>query len=257
MIAAALALGLLVGAVLGLVGAGGSIIAVPALVYGVGMSTHDAIPTSLLVVGLSSIAAVIPRIRTGISWRIALPVGAAGIPAAWGGAAAGRLLNEEVLLLAFAAIMVAAGARMLPKTPEITGHCGSDQGSFLRSCLPKAAAVGLGIGFLTGLLGVGGGFLIVPALTLFLGLSMSQAVGTSLVIITINAAAGFSAHATGFTIDWVPTLAFAIPAIAGSLAASRLSHKLNSKHVRTAFAILVFAVAAIVAVSTIIGIIGG
>ncbi|HET7415092.1 MAG TPA: sulfite exporter TauE/SafE family protein [Arthrobacter sp.] len=97
----------------------------------------------------------------------------------------------------------------------------------------------------------GGGFLIVPALTLFLGLSMSQAVGTSLVIIAINSAAGFSAHATGFTMDWAPTLAFTIPAIAGSLAASRLSHKLNGKHIRTAFATLVFAVAAIVAVATI------
>lgn len=256
MIAAALALGLLVGAVLGLVGAGGSIIAVPALVYGVGMSTHEAVPTSLLVVGLSSVAAVIPRIRAGINWPTALLVGAAGIPAAWAGTAVGRLLNDDVLMLAFAVIMVAAGARMLTKTPEKAGHCGTGEGSFLRSCLPKAIAVGLGIGFLTGLLGVGGGFLIVPALTLFLGLSMSQAVGTSLVIIAINSAAGFSAHATGFTIDWAPTLAFTIPAIAGSLAASRLAHKLNSKHVRTAFAILVFAVAAIVAITTLAAILG-
>lgn len=75
--------------------------------------------------------------------------------------------------------------------------------------------------------------------------------GTSLVIIAINSAAGFSAHATRFTMDWAPTLAFTIPAIAGSLAASRLSHKLNGKHIRTAFATLVFAVAAIVAVATI------
>ncbi|GAB3267943.1 sulfite exporter TauE/SafE family protein [Arthrobacter pigmenti] len=257
MIGAALALGLLVGAVLGLVGAGGSIIAVPALVYGVGMSTHEAIPTSLLVVGLSSIAAVLPRFRTGVNWRTAALVGAAGIPAAWAGTAVGRLLNDDILMLAFAVIMVAAGARMLTNTPEKPGHCGTGENSSLRSCLPKAIAVGLGIGFLTGLLGVGGGFLIVPALTLFLGLSMSQAVGTSLVVITINSAAGFSAQATGFTIDWIPTLAFTIPAIAGSLAASRLAHKLNSKHVRIAFAVLVFAVAATVAVSTIIGMAAG
>lgn len=256
MIAAALALGLLVGAVLGLVGAGGSIIAVPALVYGVGMSTHEAIPTSLLIVGASSLAAVIPRIRTGISWRIALLVGAAGIPAAWAGAATGRLLNEDVLLLAFAVIMVTAGIRMLSRTKETAGGCDTGKDSFMRSCLPKSLAGGLAIGFLTGLLGVGGGFLIVPALTIFLGLTMGQAVGTSLVIITINSAAGFSAHATGFTIDWVPTLAFTIPAIAGSLAAARIAHKLNNKHVRIAFASLVFVVAAVVAISTIIGMTG-
>ena len=251
MIAAALALGALVGAVLGLVGAGGSIIAVPALVYGVGMSTHEAIPTSLLVVGASSIAALIPRIRTGISWRIALLVGAAGIPAAWAGAAVGRLLNDDILMLAFAAIMVAAGIRMISRTKETPGGCGTGEASFILSCLPKSLAVGLGIGFLTGLLGVGGGFLIVPALTIFLGLSMAQAVGTSLVIIAINSAAGFSAHATGFTIDWAITLTFAIPAIAGSLAAARVAHKLNNKHVRIAFASLVFAVAAAVAISTL------
>nr|WP_239537350.1 sulfite exporter TauE/SafE family protein [Arthrobacter roseus] len=250
-----MALGLLVGAVLGLVGAGGSIIAVPALVYGMGMSTHEAIPTSLLVVGLSSIAALIPRIRTGINWRIALLVGAAGIPAAWAGTATGRLLNDDMLLLAFAVIMIAAGIRMLSRTKETAGGCGIGGDSFMRSCLPKSLAVGLGIGFLTGLLGVGGGFLIVPALTIILGLSMAQAVGTSLVIIAINSAAGFSAHATGFTIDWSTTLAFAIPAIAGSLTAARVAHKLNNKHVRIAFASLVFAVAAGVAISTLTGIV--
>ncbi|WP_319021179.1 sulfite exporter TauE/SafE family protein [Brevibacterium aurantiacum] len=255
MIAAALALGLLVGGVLGLVGAGGSIIAVPALVYGVGMSTHEAIPSALLVVGVSSIAAVIPRIRTGISWRIALLVGAAGIPAAWAGAAVGRLFNENVLLLAFAAIMIAAGIRMLSHTKETPSRNDLGKNNYLRNYLLKSLAVGLGIGFLTGLLGVGGGFLIVPALTIFLGLSMAQAVGTSLIIIVINSAAGFSAHATGFSPDWTPTLALAITAIIGSLAAGRVAHKLNNKYVRIAFASLVFTVAAIVVISTTIGIV--
>ena len=249
---AALALGLLVGVVLGLVGAGGSIIAVPALVYGVGMSTHEAIPTSLLVVGASSVAAVLPRIRNGVNWRIALVVGAAGIPAAWAGTAIGRLLDENMLMLAFAVIMVAASTRMLAETKKGAGHCSAGEGSFLRSCLPRALAVGLGVGFLTGLLGVGGGFLIVPALTLFLGMAMTEAVGTSLVIIAVNSAAGFSAHAAGFTIDWATTLTFAVPAIAGSLAAARLAHRLKSKHVRIAFAILIFAVAAAVAVNSLI-----
>jgi len=206
---AALSLGLVVGIVLGVVGGGGSIIAVPALVYGVGMSTAEAIPTSLLVVGISSLAALIPRLRVGINWPVVLIVGAAGIPAAWGGAAVGRLLDPNILMLAFAVIMVIAGVRMLMRTKETDGSCSIGPTRAFRSCAPKAVGVGLLVGFLTGLLGVGGGFLITPALTLFLGLRMKQAVGSSLAVIVINSAAGFGAHAAGFTIEWPTVLSFA------------------------------------------------
>jgi len=249
----ALALGLAIGAVLGLVGAGGSIIAVPALVYGVGMGTAEAIPTSLLVVGASSIAAVLPRLRGQVNIPMALAVGAAGIPAAWAGTAAGRLVDQDILMMAFAAIMVLAGIRMLGKTRETTGPCSPTDRPAWRSCLPRAIAVGLLVGFLTGLLGVGGGFLITPALTLFLGLGMAQAVGTSLLIIVINSAAGFSAHATGFAIDWPMVLAFATPAILASLAAARLAHRLRDRHVRVTFATVIFAVATGVAATTLAG----
>jgi uncharacterized membrane protein YfcA len=248
---AALSLGLLVGAVLGVVGGGGSIIAVPALVYGVGMSPAAAIPTSLLVVGISSLVALVPRLREGINWPVVLIVGAAGIPAAWGGAAAGRLLDPNVLMLAFAAIMAVAGIRMLMRTAETEGSCSIGPARAFRSCAPKAAGVGLLVGFLTGLLGVGGGFLITPALTLFLGLRMKQAVGSSLAIIVINSAAGFGAHAAGFTIDWPVVLSFAAPAILGSLIAARLARRLKDKHIRVSFAMLIFAVAAWVTASTV------
>jgi hypothetical protein len=241
---AALSLGLFVGIVLGVVGGGGSIIAVPALVYGAGMSPAEAIPTSLLVVGISSLAALIPRLRHGINWPVVLLVGAAGIPAAWGGTAAGRLLDPNILMLAFAVIMVIAGIRMLMRTAETEGSCSTGLNRAFRSCVPKAVGVGVLVGFLTGLLGVGGGFLITPALTLFLGLRMEQAVGSSLAIIVINSAAGFGAHATGFTIDWPSVLSFAVPAILGSLLAARLARHLNDKHIRISFAVLIFAVAA-------------
>ncbi len=248
---AALSLGLFVGIVLGVVGGGGSIIAVPALVYGVGMSPAEAIPTSLLVVGISSLAALIPRLREGINWPVVLIVGAAGIPAAWGGTAVGRLLDPNVLMLAFAVIMAVAGIRMLMRSTETEGSCSTGPNRAFRSCAPKAVGVGVVVGFLTGLLGVGGGFLITPALTLFLGLRMKQAVGSSLAIIVINSAAGFGAHAAGFTIDWPSVLSFAIPAILGSLVAARLARHLNDKHVRISFAVLIFAVAAWVAAGTI------
>ncbi|UKA63314.1 sulfite exporter TauE/SafE family protein [Arthrobacter sp. FW306-04-A] len=247
----ALALGLFVGVVLGLVGGGGSIIAVPALVYGVGMSPAQAIPTSLLVVGASSLAALIPRLREGINWPVVLLIGAAGIPAAWGGTAIGRLLDPNILMLAFAALMVIAGIRMLTRTRETDGSCSTGPNRAFRTCAPKAVGVGLLVGFLTGLLGVGGGFLITPALTLFLGLRMKQAVGSSLTIIVINSVAGFSAHAAGFTIAWPTVLAFAIPAILGSLVAARLARRLKENHVRISFAVLIFAVAALVTASTV------
>jgi uncharacterized protein len=248
----ALVLGLGVGIVLGVVGGGGSIVAVPGLVYGVGLSPAEAIPTSLLVVGASSLAALIPRVREGLNWPVILLVGAAGIPAAWGGAAVGRLLDPNLLMLAFAAIMVVAGIRMLRGATETEGSCSTGPNRAFRSCAPKAVAVGLLVGFLTGLLGVGGGFLLTPALTVFLGLRMKQAVGSSLAIIVINSAAGFSAHATGFTIDWPAVPAFAIPAVLGSLAAARLARRLRDSHVRVSFAMLIFAVAAWVTASTVL-----
>jgi len=249
----ALVLGLVVGIVLGVVGGGGSIIAVPALVYGVGMSPAQAIPTSLLVVGLASLAALLPRVRVreGLNWPVIALVGAAGIPAAWAGAAVGRLLDPNILMLAFAVIMVGAGIRMLTATRESEGSCSTGPTRAFRSCAPKAVGVGLLVGFLTGLLGVGGGFLITPALTIFLGLRMKQAVGTSLAIIVINSAAGFSAHAAGYTIDWPTTLTFAVPAILGSIFAARLARGLKDKHIRISFAVLIFAVAAWVTASTV------
>lgn len=248
---AALALGLIVGIVLGVVGGGGSIIAVPALVYGVGLSPAQAIPTSLLVVGVSSLAALIPRFREGINWPVVLLVGSAGVPAAWGGTAVGRLLDPNILMLAFAAIMVIAGIRMLTHTTEGEGSCSTGPNRAFRTCAPKAVAVGLLVGFLTGLLGVGGGFLITPALTLFLGLRTKQAVGSSLAIIVINSAAGFGAHATGFSIEWPTVVAFAVPAVLGSLVAARVARRLKDQHVRISFAVLIFAVAAWVTASTV------
>jgi uncharacterized membrane protein YfcA len=247
----ALGLGLVVGIVLGVVGGGGSIVAVPALVYGVGMSPAQAIPTSLLVVGVTSIAALIPRIRGGLNWPVVALVGGAGIPAAWAGAALGRGLDPTILMLAFAVIMLAAGVRMLMKPRESEGSCSMGPRRAFRSCAPKAVAVGLLVGFLTGLLGVGGGFLITPALTILLGLRMKEAVGTSLAIIVINSAAGFSAHAAGYTIDWATTLAFAVPAVAGSVIAARLARRLPDRHIRVSFAVLIFAVAAWVTAGTV------
>jgi uncharacterized membrane protein YfcA len=253
-IVTALVLGLIVGALLGLVGGGGSILAVPALVYGVGLPLSEAIPTSLIIVGAASAVAVMPRLRNGVNWRLAGIIGAAGILTAYLGAMVNRLLDPQVLLLGFAVIMVLAGVRMLMKTRAVSGSCSlPGGGTNWRSCLPRALATGAVVGFLTGLLGVGGGFLIVPALTLVLGLPMGLTIGTSLVIIVINSAAGFAAHLADTQINWGVTAAFAVSAMLASLAASRLGRDLPHAVLRRGFAILVFIVAVYVAVKAFLG----
>ncbi|NUU30149.1 sulfite exporter TauE/SafE family protein [Arthrobacter sp. C9C5] len=252
MILTAAAFGLVVGGLLGLVGGGGSILAVPALVYGVGLPLAAAIPTSLVVVGASSAVAVLPRLR-GVNWRLALIIGAAGTATAYLGAYVNRLLDPKVLLLAFAAIMVFAGIRMMLPSKASGGSCALPSGGVnWRSCLPKAIATGAVVGFLTGLLGVGGGFLIVPALTLVLGLPMAVTVGTSLVIIVINSIAGFAAHLGDLQIDWAVTAAFAGAAMVASLIASRLGARIPDKALKRGFGVLVLLVAAYVTVQALL-----
>ncbi len=251
---AALGLGLLIGVLLGLLGGGGSILAVPALVYGVGTPLAVAVPTSLLVVGVSSATAVLPRLRQGqVAWRIAGVFGAAGAGAAFAGAAVNRLLDPRVVLVGFAALMVAAGVRMLREQLTIGGDCALPGGGVnWRGCLPKAIGSGVVVGFLTGLFGVGGGFLIIPALVLLLGLPMTVAVGSSLVIIVINSVAGFAAHAGDAALDYRIALAFTAAAVVGSLASARVASRLPAERLRRWFAYLVFAVAAFVAAQALI-----
>ncbi|MCU7729458.1 sulfite exporter TauE/SafE family protein, partial [Actinoplanes sp. KI2] len=118
-------------------------------------------------------------------------------------------------------------------------------------CLPKSIGTGIAVGFLTGLFGVGGGFLIIPALVLLLGLDMPAAVATSLLIIVINSAAGFAAHAGDAAIDYRIAAAFTLTAIAGSLVAARIATRMPTRRLQRLFAYLVFAVAAFVVIRTI------
>ncbi|MGA5301683.1 sulfite exporter TauE/SafE family protein [Nucisporomicrobium flavum] len=250
---AAIGFGALIGILLGLLGGGGSILAVPALVYGAGLTLAAAVPTSLLVVGISSATALIPRLRAGlVRWRIAGIVGGTGAAAAFAGAAVNRLLDPRLVLAGFAALMVVAGWRMLIGTDDSGGDCALPGGGVnWRGCLPKSIAAGLAVGFLTGLFGVGGGFLIIPALVLLLGLTMPAAVATSLVIIVVNSAAGFIAHAGDAAVDYRVAAAFTVAAVAGSLVAGRIAGRLPTRRLQRAFAWLVFAVAGFVAIQVL------
>lgn len=251
--------GAVIGALLGLVGGGGGILAVPALVYGLGLPLSDAVPGSLIVVGAASAVAVVPRARTDVHWRLAAVVGAAGVPTSLAGALVNRALDERWLLLAFAAIMVAAGVRMLRGTDECGGVCELPGGGVSwRRCLPRAVATGLAVGFLTGLLGVGGGFLLVPALIIALGLRTPSAVATSLVVIVINSAAGLLPHLSstgGAHVDWWVIGPFALAAIAVSVPAGRLARRLPPVLLRRGFAVLVLLVAAGVTAESLVALV--
>ena len=242
----AVALGLAIGALVGLLGGGGSILAVPALVYAAGQDLPQAVATSLLVVGITAIVALLPRIRARqIAWRIALIFGAAGAATAFAGAAVNRQLPDDVVLGLFAALMVGAGIRMLQDKPTIGAACAVDGGRVdWRRCAPRTVAGGLVVGFLTGLLGVGGGFLIIPVLVVVLGLSMETAIGTSLLIVAVNSAAGFAAHAGDTPLDVPVTFAFTMAAVGTALAVSRAATRLDTARLRLWFAYLVFVVAA-------------
>jgi uncharacterized membrane protein YfcA len=242
---AAVAFGLLIGLLLGLLGGGGSILAVPALVYGVGQPLHQAIPTSLLVVGTSALAGAIPRIRTRqVQWRLTAIFGVIGAGAAVAGTVVNNLLPARMVLIGFAVLMIGAGIRMLRETASAGTACAVTGGTInWRRCLPRSVGAGIAVGFLTGLFGVGGGFLIIPALVLLLGLDMTIAVGTSLVIVVLNSASGLAAHLGHAHIDLGIAVAFTTAAAAGALAASRVGASLPTVRLQRWFAYLVFAVA--------------
>ena len=252
-LAVALGFGALIGVLLGLLGGGGSILAVPALVYAVGLDMRQAIPISLLVVGVASAVGAVPRIRAGqVQWRLAAVFAVAGIPATFAGTAISTRLPQSALLIGFAAVMVLAGARMLKDTASTGTACDVGQdGIDWRRCAPRSIPAGALVGVLTGLFGVGGGFLIIPALVIALGVDMSIAVGTSLLIIVVNSAAGFVSHLHGLQIDWAVTASFAGAATVCSLIAGSLATRLDTERLQRWFAYLVFAVATFVVIDTI------
>ncbi len=245
---AAIGFGLAIGLLLGLLGGGGSILAVPALVYGVGEPLQQAIPTSLLVVGVSALAGALPRIRARqVQWRLAAVLGVMGGAAAFGGTAVNRLLPARVVLIGFAAVMIAAGAQMLREAIPAGAACAAAGGRIdWRRCLPRSVGTGVSVGFLTGLFGVGGGFLIIPALVLLLGLDMSVAIGTSLVIVVLNSASGVAAHLGNAHIDLAIAVTFTAAAVMAALAAGRIGARLPTGRLQRGFACLVLAVAAFV-----------
>lgn len=254
-IIAAVGFGVFIGLTVGVLGAGGSILAVPALVYGVGLPVQQAIPISLVVVGLAALVGLAPRLRERtVRWPVALAFGGAGAVTAFAGAAVGRLISPQVLLLAFSVLMAGAAVQLLAGPVQPRGSCAALGGKInWWACLPKSIATGLVVGFLTGLFGIGGGFVAVPALVLLLGLEMPVAVGTSLVIVLINSIAGLVAHLHATAqLDLGITGAFASGALLAAAVSGPFAGRLSPERLRRWFAYLVFAVAVFVAVQAVV-----
>jgi uncharacterized membrane protein YfcA len=233
-----LLLGSGIGLSLGLLGGGGSILTVPALVYLIGQSPQAAVTTSLAIVGANSAMGVLfHRTQGTVNWRVATLFGGIGMAMAYLAAGISKQFSATALLVAFALLMLLISVLML-RSRTVT----PDEDCPLS--LSKILVSGAVVGILTGILGVGGGFLIVPALVMLVGLPIRQAVGTSLVIIAMNSAAGLLGH-IGSTLDVQITLLFIVGGLAGSFAGSRLASHLNADHLRRLFALFVLVLGAL------------
>jgi uncharacterized membrane protein YfcA len=245
-------LGFLVGLSLGALGGGGSILAVPALVYGAGQDPKAATTTSLLLVMVASLVGLRTHVRAGrVRFGVGMAVGLAGVGGSLLGSAVNRRMDPDVLLLGFAGLIAIAAWRMLTACPTCTAvgeqralFRGDTDGEGTGTTLTVVVAVlalGTGIGFLTGLFGVGGGFVVVPALTLVLKLSMPEAIGTSLVVIAINSAVGLSARVATTDVDWAVTIPFVIAAVAGVVTGGAVADRLDARRSLRWFAALLVA----------------
>jgi uncharacterized membrane protein YfcA len=227
-----------IGLSLGLIGGGGSIITVPVLVYVMRVEPHESVGMSLAVVGATSlIGAALHYRRRTVELKMGTLFGLSGVMGAYFGSRLTYLLTPAALLLSFAGLMLLIASLMLIKRRN-----DKEQSPAARSTI-KAMLSGLAVGVLTGFLGVGGGFLVVPALLLFGGLTMKQAIGTSLLVIAMNCAAGLLGHLSygGFNLG-LSALVTAFAAT-GTLFGTLLSHRISPSHLRKAFAVFVIVVA--------------
>lgn len=242
MIALTVGLAVFVGIALGLLGGGGSILTVPLLAYVAGMDAKQAIATSLLVVGVTSAVGAVSHARAGrVQWRTGLIFGAAGMAGAYGGGLLARFIPGTVLLIGFAVMMIATAVAMLRGRKSVHAADGTH-----RMPIPKIIAEGLVVGLVTGLVGAGGGFLVVPALALLGGLSMPVAVGTSLVVIAMKSFAGLAGYLSSVQIDWPLALAVTGAAVAGALIGARLTAMVDPDALRKAFGWFVLGMSSVI-----------
>lgn len=227
----------LIGMLLGLVGGGGSILTVPILVYVIGLDVQAATATSLAIVGASALAGAVPHARAGrVNLRVALFFGLFGVGGAFAGTWLNHLISGAGILFLFGLLMLLVAGRMWFRGGGGATAGNMEGGAVLTWKVPVA---GLAVGLLTGFFGVGGGFLIVPALALALGLPMAVAVGTSLAIIAINSVSGIAAHLGSGGLDVTIAALFIVGGLVGGLVGGRAAGRVSERSLGRAFAMLV------------------
>lgn len=235
--------GVLVGFVLGLVGGGGSILAVPLLVYVVGVpQPHVAIGTSAFAVAVNAATGLANHAKAGtVKWRCASMYAAAGVAGAFAGSSLGKAVDGQKLLFLFALLMLAVGAMMI----RGRGRGGNPGAECNRENAPRVVGYGLGTGAFSGFFGIGGGFLIVPGLIASTGMPMINAVGSSLVAVTAFGFATAANYALSGLIDWPLAFVFIGGGIIGGFFGAKLAKRLSATQgkLTTVFASLIFLVA--------------
>jgi hypothetical protein len=235
-------LAFLIGLCLAVLGGGGSLLMVPLLVYGLHVEPKAAIMTSLLVVLAASSVALVGYARSGqVAWRTGLVFGGVAMVGAFAGGKLAGFVSDRALLGVFAVVM-AATALFMMRAPRLTAP------EKVRQPQPplRILAEGLVVGVVTGLVGAGGGFLIVPALILFDGLPMRLAVGTSLFIIAVNSLAGLAGHLSHAQVDARLAVLVSVIAAVGAVAGSRIAFKVPVRLLRRGFAWLALVIAVLV-----------
>lgn len=234
---------LIIGAVLGLFGGGGSILAVPVLVHIAGLGSKEAIAMSLLVVGATSVIGALHHARHGnVDWRAGLTFAPFAMVGAFLGGLLAQFIPGAVLLALFAVMMIVTSAAML------RGRSGCDDVPEATDVPPERAALwmigleGLAIGGFTGLVGAGGGFLVVPTLMLLGGLSMRRAVGTSLVVIAAKSVTGFLGYISHVSVDYTLAGTLVVLAIVGTLGGAAASKRIPAHRLRAGFAYFVLVI---------------
>jgi uncharacterized protein len=236
---------LVIGAALGLLGGGGSILTVPVFVYAAGLDPKIAVAASLPVVAITSASAALAHWRLGnVQVRTALIYGAAAAVGSFAGALLATFVSGATQFTLLAVVMLGAALRMLSGDKPNIGV--TDEVPHIN--YGKLIPIALGVGMLTGVVGVGGGFLIVPTLVILCRMPMRTAVGTSLMVIAMNAASGAAGYAGTVPVPWDVVVVFSAVAIVGTLTASRFSARLPQAGLRKGFGVLLVGLSALILV---------
>jgi uncharacterized membrane protein YfcA len=220
-----------IGGVMGLLGGGGSILAVPAFTFILGLSPKEAVATSLVVVGFAAAVGAVRGLMSGVVRpALALVVGGSAMMGSVVGSVIGTRITDHMQLQILAVVMVAAAVMLVrqPGTRTATGNGASPS---------MLTAIGFSTGILTGVVGVGGGFLIVPALVVAAGMTMQQAAAASMCVIALAAVSALAGYFAAITLDWSFIVPLAVIAALATLAGARLAYRLPQRALQRAFAI--------------------